>query len=184
MSEQIIPAKELMPNSEQTTQILKSRAEKLAQPYTTKNEVEKEFFYLQFKLNDGALYGVPQTMLDEVLDTEHLTRLNWLPPFIAGVINWKGRVLSVLDTNYLCSEMIIERVEGKYTIIVVTSGDKHVGLMVNEIDDFFCYKKSDLKTSLQSPIKFNKDYFLGLLNDSVVLLNIDMVLTDLALEIK
>ncbi|MCK5120576.1 MAG: chemotaxis protein CheW [Methylococcales bacterium] len=184
MGEQAISAKELMPNSTQTTQILKSRAEKLAQPYIVENETEKELFFLQFKLNDDALYGVPQTMLDEVIDTEHLTRLNWLPPFIAGVINWKGKVLSVLDTNYLCSEMNMERVAEKYTIVVVTNGEKKVGLMVNEIDEFFCYKKADLKTSLQSPIKFNKDYFLGLLNDSVVILNIDMVLTDLALEIK
>ena len=80
--------------------------------------------------------------------------------------------------------MNMERVAAKYTIVVVTNGEKKVGLMVNEIDEFFCYKKADLKTSLQSPIKFNKDYFLGLLNDSVVILNIDMVLTDLALEIK
>jgi len=183
MSKEAISAKTLMPNAEQTIKLLKIRAEKLAQPYTVKNDTEKERIFLQFKLNNDALYGIPQAMLDEVIDTKHLTRLDWLPPFIAGVINWKGKVLSVLDTNYLCSEMNIERVTAEYSIVVVTHGEKKIGLMVNEIDDFFSYKKTDLKTSLQSPIKFNKDYFLGLLNNSVIILNIDGLLTDLALEI-
>jgi len=184
MVEQIKKAIDLLPNTAESKVILEQRTAQLAIPIAFEQESEEEYQYLQFQLNNGALYGIPLAMLDEVIDSERLTLLNWLPPFIMGVKNWQGKVLSVLDTNYLCSEQKITEINTESKVIIVINSDKFMGLMVNKVDSFISYKPSNLKTNIQSPTKLNPAYFLGLHNDSVILLNIDMILSDLALEIK
>ena len=174
MNEQkVLSAKDLMPKSSDAKEILESRSVQLAIKATTDHFAEQQSIYLQFKLNDGNLYGIPQVMLDAVIDADKVSPINWLPPFISGVINWKGIILTVLDTNYINAEVSIEQQATDCKILVVSNANKQMGLLVNKIDGFINYKPANLKTSVQSPIKFNPDYFLGLLDDSVVLFNIN-----------
>jgi len=184
MTEDKIVASSLMPHSAEDKKLLDARARKLALVPLDEQYEEAEISYLQFQLNANSRYGVSQKDLDEVIETDKITRIKWLPAFIAGVINWKGIILTVLDTNFLATGTNINRQASSYTIIIVTGKDKKIGLLVNDIDGFMTYNPSELKTSLQSPIKFNPNYFLGLLSESVVLLNIDILLSDSALEIN
>lgn len=172
----------LMPNSAAEVKILARRAEKLAYEPNKKLD-EATLIYLQFQLNEQVTYGIDQTVLDAVIDVEGLTALNWLPSFIAGVIAWKGLILTVLETNFLCSESVITESPEK-KIIIISYQDKKLGLLVNAIDGFMEYSESHVATSVQSPIKFNTAYFQGLLNDSVILLNTFELLTDSSLEIR
>jgi len=183
MTDDKIRASTLMPGSIEDLQLLEERARKLALVPVDDRHEEAEISYLQFQLNANSHYGILQKDLDEVIETDKITRIKWLPAFIAGVISWKGIILTVLDTNFLATGTAITQQLESYTIIIVADKDKKVGLLVNEIDGFIDYKPSELKTGLQSPIKFNPNYFLGLLNESVVLLNLDILLSDSALEI-
>ncbi|NOQ36999.1 MAG: hypothetical protein GQ569_14100 [Methylococcaceae bacterium] len=176
-------AAELMPKNADDLVLLHERAEKLAQSLDLKQPQHKSHIYMQFKLNDNTLFGIEQNMLDEVLYVKRVTTLTWLPTFIYGVINWKGQVLTVLDANYLCHQQV-STINEMSKIIVVTYEKKSIGLLVNELCNFYHYEDSELKTNLQSPIAFNKNYFLGLIDSSVILLNMKVVLTDPKLKIE
>ena len=104
MIEHPIMATDLMPKDPQELELLRSRAEKLAQSLSSEQKTEKRQYYLQFKLGNNALYGIPQALLDEVIYPQHLVNLAWLPAFISGVVQWKGMILTVLDSNYLCTK--------------------------------------------------------------------------------
>ena len=183
MTENLITAVDLMPKEEQELELLRSRAQKLAENLTTTQLTEKQQQYLQFKLNDYTLYGIPQTMLDEVIYPQHLVNLTWLPTFISGVIPWKGIILTVLDSNYLCSRQTTA-INELSRIIVLTHQEQSMGLLVNELCNFVSYKPSQLKVSLQSPLTFNSHYFLGLVDYSVIFLNVEAIFNDPALRIS
>jgi purine-binding chemotaxis protein CheW len=182
MIDELITAVDLMPKAEHELELLQSRARKLAENLASAHKAEQQQHYLQFKLDNNALYGIPQTMLDEVVYPQHLVNLAWLPAFISGVVSWKGVILTVLDGNYLCTKQS-SMINELSRIIVLTYQGQSMGLLVNELCNFVNYKPSQLKTSLQSPLKFNSDYFLGLLDYSVIFLNVAAIFNDPSLRI-
>lgn len=180
--EERITAADLMPKQAWQLELLHKRAEKLAEQITTPQQTEKPQQYLQFKLNHQTLYGIPQIMLNEVIYPQNLVNLAWLPAFISGVIPWKGMILTVLDGNYLCTQQMTVITELS-RIIVLTHQEQSIGLLVNELCNFFSYKPSQLKTTLQTPLTFNHDYFLGLADCSVIFLNVEAIFNDPTLRI-
>lgn len=183
MTDKLISAVDLMPKDRQELELLRSRAEKLAQTQTAGPKAEKQQHYLQFKLNHNALYGIEQTLLDEVIYPQHLVNLVWLPAFVSGVTPWKGMILTVLDGNYLSTQQTTLSNE-QNRIIVLTHQGQSIGLLVNELCNFVSYRTSQLKTSLQNPLTFNSSYFLGLLDYSVILLNVEAIFNDSTLKIN
>jgi purine-binding chemotaxis protein CheW len=183
MSDDGVMATDLMPKDPQELDLLHSRAQKLAVSLTTRQKAEKSRYYLQFKLANDTLYGIEQSMLDEVIYPKNLTDLPWLPAFISGVVSWKGMILTVLDGNYLCTAQTT-RINELTRIIVLRYQEQFMGLLVNELCNFISYRPSQLKTSLQSPLSFNKDYFLGLLDYAVVFLNVETIFNDPNLKIN
>jgi purine-binding chemotaxis protein CheW len=183
MNDNVMIAVDLMPKTGADLELLNSRAEKLAQISAQKQNTERQQYYLQFKLNAG-LYGIPQFFLDEVIYPHSLVSLAWLPAFITGVISWKGKVLTVLDGNYLCTQQKITAINELSRIVVLTYQQQSIGLLVSEVCNFFDYKPSELKTSLQSPTLFNPEYFLGLLDYSIIFLNAEAIFNDSSLRVN
>ncbi len=183
MTTPVITAADLMPKEPQELELLRTRAEKLAENQSSGPRAEKQLHYLQFKLNHNALYGIEQSLLNEVIYPQHLVNLAWLPAFVSGVIPWKGMILTVLDGNYLSTQQTTVSNE-QSRIIVLTHQSRSIGLLVNELCNFVSYSPSQLKTSLQNPLTFNRAYFLGLLDYSVIFLNVEAIFNDPALKIN
>ncbi len=175
-------AADLMPENPAERALLQGRAERLVQQEPEDESAEEKRCYLQFRLDDGSLYGIGQSMLDEVVYVQRMTALRWLPDFIAGVISWRGKILTVLDMNYLCCRKI-STIGVESRIIVVTHEDHSMGLLVGELCNFDDYLQGDLKTCLQSPHAFNDSHFAGLIDSEVVLLDMEAIFADSALRI-
>lgn len=175
-------AADLMPESPAEQTLLQGRAERLARKESVSGPSEEKRCYLQFRLHDGALYGIEQALLDEVIYVQRLTALEWLPDFVGGVIGWRGKILTVLDANYLCCRKV-STIGEESRVIVVTHENRSMGLLVGELCNFDDYVRGDLKTCPQNPAAFNDGYFAGLINSSVVLLDIEAMFADSALII-
>lgn len=184
MTRKLTTAASLMPTDIDTLQLLQIRADKLAQPLPlNQQDNEQTYNYLHFKLNKGENYGIPEYMLHEVIYVKHLTALPWLPAFIVGIVSWKGIILTVLDSNYLYAKKSFQAIDTESRIIVVGNHDKKIGLLVNSVLNFSSYNVSDLQTRPQKNMTTHADYILGLLDSSIILMNIDAILTDTTLEI-
>ena len=81
----------------------------------------------------GGRYGIPMDAVDEVGRPPAVTRLPGLPAWLAGVANWRGRVLAVLDLRPLLAapQLPLGRT-GR--LVVCTLAGVTIGLVTEEVE--------------------------------------------------
>jgi purine-binding chemotaxis protein CheW len=81
----------------------------------------------------GSRYAVPMESVAEVGRPPGLTRVPGLPDWVAGLGNWRGRVLAVLDLRPL-----LHAVSGPFDrrarLLVLSRDDVRVGLLTEGVD--------------------------------------------------
>lgn len=80
----------------------------------------------------GARYALPMGSVAEVGRPPGLTRVPGLPAWVAGVANWRGRVLAVLDLRSLLSAAPAE-LDRRARLVVLAHGGVRVGLLVESV---------------------------------------------------
>ncbi len=80
----------------------------------------------------GDRYALPMGSVAEVGRPPGLTRVPGLPSWVAGVANWRGRVLAVLDLRTLLSAAPAE-LDRKARLVVLAHGGVRVGLLVESV---------------------------------------------------
>jgi purine-binding chemotaxis protein CheW len=97
-----------------------------------------------FQLNDKE-YGVPVSQVKSIEKIMHITRVPHTNPFVKGVMNLRGVVTPLLDLRVRFG--IEEQAYNESTrVIIVSVGDKEVGLIVDGANDVI-----DIPTSLIEP---------------------------------
>jgi purine-binding chemotaxis protein CheW len=83
---------------------------------------------------DGQLFGVPVELVQEVLRRQELTPVPLSSRGLAGLVNLRGHVVSVID---LRTRIGLPRrpAESAGVHVIVRSSDGPVGLLVDEIGD-------------------------------------------------
>jgi purine-binding chemotaxis protein CheW len=77
-------------------------------------------------------YAVPMDSVVEVGRPAVLTRVPGLPAWVAGVVNWRGRVLAVLDLRGLLGEAT-PALDRRGRLVVLSHGGIRVGLIVESV---------------------------------------------------
>jgi len=92
-------------------------------------------------------YAVPLSAVTEVGRPPALTRVPGLPGFVAGVANWRGRVLAVLDLRGLLSAgpAVPDR---RSRLVVVQVDAVRVGLLVDAVTGGVSYDAQALEPRL------------------------------------
>lgn len=80
----------------------------------------------------GCRYALPMSSVAEVGRPPGLTRVPGLPAWVAGVANWRGRVLAVLDLRSLLSADT-PRLDRRARLAVLSHGGVRVGLLVESV---------------------------------------------------
>ena len=80
----------------------------------------------------GCRYALPMSSVAEVGRPPQLTRVPGLPAWVAGVANWRGRVLAVLDLRSLLAAEVGE-LDRRGRLVVLSHGGVRVGLMVESV---------------------------------------------------
>lgn len=84
------------------------------------------------RLGDSR-YALPMSAIAEVGRPPGLTRVPGLPSWVAGLANWRGRVLAVLDLRPLLGASD-ESVDRKGRLVVLHRTDVRVGLLIEGVD--------------------------------------------------
>lgn len=102
-----------------------------------------EFILLTFALEPG-IYGVPCHDVQEVVPLPELTPLADAPPFIAGIFNLRGRVVTAID---LRRRMALARRpwDRKTAVLVVPFREKLFGLVVDHALSLLHLSRADLE---------------------------------------
>lgn len=81
----------------------------------------------------GSRYALPMGSVAEVGRPPALTRVPGLPSWLAGVANWRGRVLSVLDLRPLLAAPSHE-LDRRARLVVLNRGGVPVGLLTEGVE--------------------------------------------------
>lgn len=116
---------------EEVRRILQDRARALAQPSEEPRASADSAKILVFSLA-GAQYGVETPFVQEVVPLPQVTPVPGTPPLILGVVNRRGRIISVLDLSGLFGAPR-NGVAGLGQLVVVDVGDGPFGLLADRI---------------------------------------------------
>jgi purine-binding chemotaxis protein CheW len=81
----------------------------------------------------GRLYGCHIEAVREIVPFRPCTRLPGAPPYVCGLINLRGTIVTVLDLGVRLGGEAVDRSEG--SIILVEHGSRVTGLGVDELRD-------------------------------------------------
>lgn len=171
----------LMPAGETALRVLRERARILA-THASEQLHEASEQYLRFRVGAVERYGIPYQYLQELLYVGSLARVPCTPAFVAGVLNHRGELLTVLDLKQFFRIEAVERSE-EARIIVIQHGDIRAGLLVDGVDGNESYQPSDLAPPLGSDGVSNMEHVLGIHEGSVTMLNVAGLLDDPALMV-
>lgn len=79
---------------------------------------------------DRRVYGIELAQVREIVPFRPATRLPGAPPYVCGLINLRGTIVTVIDVRSRLDATAPERVGG--SVVLVEYGQKVVGLAVDE----------------------------------------------------
>lgn len=175
-------AASLMPQDSLSRRILQERARVLAMP-AVQQQHQLRSQYLKFRLGQVERYGIPYRYLEELLYVGNLARVPCTPAFVAGVINHRGALLTILDLKQFF-RMPALAPTADTRIIVVRHAGMRVGLLVDDVDGNQEYLEAELAPPLISDGVSNIAYVQGIHRGDVTLLNLAALLEDPALQVN
>lgn len=87
-----------------------------------------------FRLS-GKLYGVRAAQVREIIWLPELTALTEAPDYIAGVFNYRGRVIPVMDLNLVMGYAADRPYSLSDRVIVLENENALLGVVVHELDN-------------------------------------------------
>ena len=100
---------------------------------------------------DGQLFGLPILRVQDVFMPERLTRVPLAPPEIAGILNLRGRIVTLIDMR--CRLGLGKRDDGAASMAIgVESGGESYGLLIDSAGEVL-----KLDESAREPNPINLD---------------------------
>lgn len=89
--------------------------------------------YIQLVLDD-SFYGVPLSEVLEILEMTDLTELPFVPPYVKGVMNLRGKMIPVIDLSIRFQQSRLST-SNSSCIVVFQNEGKNVGVIVDAMGD-------------------------------------------------
>lgn len=155
--------------------ILQERARNLARA-DAEAEKGEGIQVVAFALN-GESYAVEVGFVRGINPLEDLTPVPCTPDFVAGVVNLRGRILSVIDLHRLIGLEGVPAGEGAEVISISAAG-LEVGLLVSRTYGVRALALDELDPALPTTARMALEYTRGVTPDMLVLLDLEALLGD------
>lgn len=135
-------------------------------------EAEDREAVLMFTLY-GDAYAIPVETVRGVRSLGILTRVPGVPRFYRGVVNVRGRVVSVLDLHRFFGISIKDQDEPAELVLVEANG-LYLGLLAERVETIFSVSAAEIEPLLDLP------YARGLVQGRITLLDLVTLFNDTA----
>jgi purine-binding chemotaxis protein CheW len=156
--------------------LLRSRARALARSVEPADAVQGFLTVLEFKLG-AERYAVELQYVIEVLALQMLTPLPCTPAFIAGLVNVRGRIVTVLDLKRLFG-LPESGLSDSHRVIHVEGHGLDLGLLADISIGVNTIALAALQPTLPTAAGRRADYVQGVTGDPIMLLDMARILTD------
>ena len=114
----------------------------------------------------GRVYGCDIAAVREIVPIRHATRLPGAPPYVRGLINLRGAIVTVID---LAARLGGSPANPDGSVVLAEYGSKHVGLAVDEVRDVQILAPDRFEVATGDLARGGIVRGLGHLDDGVVL---------------
>ena len=135
------------------------QAHSLRAKLSAQDQVQMVSFYIR-----EQIFLLPVSVIVEVLRYMPLTRLPMAPPFIAGVVNLRGKVTPLLHLDALLTTDQTMRYTEKSFIIVCGTDDMQLGLIVDKVHTMYMVSKDSISWNIEAQLGEGADFLCGLAN--------------------
>jgi purine-binding chemotaxis protein CheW len=163
-------------SGDETRAVLKTRAEALARENDDGALARESLEVVSFLLGQEK-YGVESCYVREVWPLNELTPLPGTPPFVLGIVNVRGQVLSVIDIRKLF-DLPQKGVGDLDRIIVLQNGVMELGILGNSILGVVQIPTDELQPTLPTLTGLRGEYLKGVTPDRMAILNAARLLSD------
>lgn len=129
-------------------------------------------------------YGIDIMKIREIKGWTQSTRLPNSPTYMCGVINLRGAIIPIFDLRARF-EMGNTEADQKNVIIILSVGERIIGILVDTVSDILNALSSAIKPAPNMDIDVHKQFIEGLISHEermVVLLDIDKLFDDQIIE--
>ena len=135
--------------------------------------------YIIFTI-DGERYGIPLFSVKEVIGIVKVTPIPHVPDFFKGLINLRGRIISVIDMRLKLGIEEINYVPKKTSIIIFDVNDLTIGSIVDDVNEVIGFTDGQIEQKLELSNCIKKKYILNIAksveNKLIMLLDIHKML--------
>ena len=112
----------------------------------------------------GSRYALPMDCVAEVGRPPSLTRVPGVPAWLAGVANWRGRVLAVLDLRSLLTAPVVP-LDRRARLVVLNRAGVPVGLLTEGVEGTHLLDHEQVEPSLAHLPDTAADLLVGQITD-------------------
>jgi len=131
---------------------------------------------LRFLLG-AETYAVENGHIREVLPLPRVTPLPCVPSFVRGIINVRGRIVSLLDLKTILG-LPDTGFSPTCSVIILQSPDIEFGLLADEILGLAAIPISSIQPSLPTLTDVRAEFLLGVTAEGLVLLDAEKLLSE------
>jgi purine-binding chemotaxis protein CheW len=164
------------PASEEKKRVLKARAITLAQEPEEEAAAEEYLEIVEFFLGYEK-YGIDSSYVREVYPLKELTPMPCAPPFVLGIINVRGQILSVIDIKKFF-DLPEKGLTDLNKVIILHSDSTEFGILADVILGVHSVSLSELQPSLPTLTGIRQEYLKGVTKEMLVVLDAAKLLCD------
>ncbi len=163
-------------NAQKKQEVLKSRANALAQETKTVTVDETYLEVVEFHL-EYEHYAIETSHIREVYPLKELTPVPCTAPFVLGIINIRGQILSVLDLKVFF-HLPEKGLTDLNKVIILHSQAMEFGILADAILGVRSIPLNAIQPSLPTLTDIGADYLKGVTAERLVILDATKILSD------
>jgi len=163
-------------SKEEQRSILKNRAQTIAVDTQNKTDADESIELIEFSLS-AERYGIETSFVREVYPLKDFTTLPGTPSFLLGIINVRGKIVSVINLKKFFN--LPEKGLGELNKVIIIANEKmEFGILADVILGTNSIPLHTVKASPAAIDGIGSEYLKGVTGEHLIILNTRNILND------
>jgi purine-binding chemotaxis protein CheW len=162
---------------EEKKRIFRERARRLAKKRDTDTEIHEDYVQVIEFLLGSERYAVEVGFVREVYTLRDLTPVPCTPPYVLGIINVRGQVVSVTDMKVLF-DLPRKAIDNHSRVLILNGSGMEMGILVDTVFGEQRIPVDLIQSQMPAPKSIRQEYVRGVTRDRLVLLDAERILSD------
>jgi purine-binding chemotaxis protein CheW len=167
---------------EECRRILKTRAKALARETSERKHTEEHLQVVEFMVAHER-YGIESINIREVCPLRDFTAVPCTPPFVLGIINVRGQIVSVVDLRKFF-DLPEKGLSDLNRAIILHHAEMEFAILADLINGVRYVPLSGIQPSLPTLTGIRLEYLKGVTTDGMVILDANKILLDKGIVVQ